>query len=524
MKIMAGEQETFTSPVVGENIEYEARMEPRLLRAGKLCGKLALLGSVMAGSAAYGVFHEPVETQIGPHEATVDLTLDSAATFDLGPIGSIIKPLDGTNGVGAHIRLGEVPMRPNGINAESYARSLANFEGDMANIKDDLSGQGIRYGLYGGVATTGAYMLLGKRRRQELAERMAKPGIKAGLAAVSTVGLMGATLAATGSVSSAEAASVPVDGIFENTPLEGARVTGEFLPHIVNTYGREIIDRWQNNDLFYDQAVQNARTAYEANYRLQPREGYPIMLFYTDLHCNVGMARVIGEVARLAEADLIADGGDTTMSGTSYEKFCIQVLDNELPNIPRIVAGGNHDSHETEAQYRRFGFTPLDGEAYTAAGLTFIGDDDVMRSAFGTGIVRERQETAEQMGQRLAESACSTEANILLVHDPDVAEPFAAKPCVSTILSGHMHKESITQIPDEDGNTLLYLTGDNASGARKQQPTLGPVEDQARLYLIKFNGQTGRPLFYQTLTVLPDASTVLSGVVTVPQAPILPAK
>lgn len=524
MKVMSGEildAAAGYEPAAG----IETMPTNRLKRAAVFCGKLAGLGAIMAGSAAMGMFHEPAESGIGPHDAEIDLTLDSSVTFDLGPIGSIIKPLDGTQGVGAHITVGEVPMRQGGVDAEEYARALANFESDIAGMKSDVAGQGIRYGLYGGVGALGLYTLTGRRRREELADSLARPLPKAALATLTTLSIAGSVIAGASTVSEAKTTSVAVDAVFNDTPLEGARVTGEFLPQVINTYGREIIDRWQENDAFYDAVIENTRNAYQENYWLQPKEGYPIMTFYTDLHCNVGMTRVIGEVARLSKADFITDGGDTTMGGTSYEKFCIQVLDGELPDIPRIVAGGNHDSAETESQFRQFGFTPLNGNPVEVAGLRILGDDDVLRSAFGAGIHREGNESANQLNRRLAATACGDldGVDILLTHDPDVAEETFTRNCAATVLSGHVHRETIEMTPLLTEDTTFRITGDNASGAKKLESTLGPLTkgSQARIYIVKFNQQTGRAIYYQTLTVYPDTSVILSDAVAIPQSSAL---
>lgn len=520
MKVMSGEildAAAGYEPTAG----IETMPTNRLKRAAVFCGKLIGLGAIMAGSAAMGMFHEPAETGLGPHDAEIDLTLDSSVTFDMGPIGSIIKPLDGTQGIGAHITVGEVPMRQGGVDVEEYARALASFDSDIAGMKSDVAGQGIRYGLYGGVGALSLYALTGRRRREELADSLARPLPKTALATLTALGIAGSVIAGASTVSEAKAASVAVDTVFNDTPLEGARVTGEFLPQVINTYGREIIDRWQENDAFYDAVIENTRTAYQENYWLRPKEGYPIMAFYTDLHCNVGMARVIGEVARLSNADFIADGGDTTMGGTSYEKFCVQILDGELPDIPRVVAGGNHDSAETESQYRQFGFTPLNGKPIEVAGLRILGDDDVLRSAFGAGIHREGNETADQLNHRLAGSACEDPegVDILLAHDPDVTEETYARNCAATVLSGHVHHETIAMARLLSEDTTLRIIGDNASGAKKQESTLGPLAEgsQSRIYVVKFNQQTGRAIYYQTVTVYPDTSVILSDAVAIPQ-------
>ncbi|MDD9205535.1 metallophosphoesterase, partial [Georgenia sp. 10Sc9-8] len=83
-------------------------------------------------------------------------------------------------------------------------------------------------------------------------------------------------------------------------------------------------------------------------------------LLVSDLHCNVGMADVVGEAARLAEVDAVLDAGDTVMSGTSVESFCVNAFAAAAPDgLPWVVSTGNHDSVLTAEQARAAGWTVL---------------------------------------------------------------------------------------------------------------------------------------------------------------------
>lgn len=510
-----------------EAIANEVREQSRPQRLARAGGRLAAVGMLAAGAgAAYGVFNSSTEASIGPHEAQVELTLDGEATFDLGPIGSFIKPLDSP--VGARIIIGEVPTDASeGFtrqDIEEYARTFAGFEGDIEDIKQKLQNQALRYGIFAGAGAMLLYAGLGERGRREITaglkhSRFAQ--IKPAPVLLAAATLSAAAIAAPATASASENAGTPVSSVFDGTPLEGMRVTGKLLPELVNTVGKDILDRWRENDEFYDRVVGNLRQAFEESLNLRPHDDYPIMLFYTDIHCNVGMARVIGEAARLAEADIIADGGDTTMGGTAIEEFCVQVLGKELPDIDRLVAGGNHDGSITEQHLRGHDFTVLDGQTVETNGLRVLGDDDVRRSQFGVPIRQDGDETVDSFGHRLADTACADPAgvDILLVHEPDAAEQALQRGCVTTVLSGHMHRGEIQAIGLPDGTNAFHLNGDNASGATNDRPSLGPVDRKspAALYLIKFSRQTGRAMFYQTITVHADAAVEVSNVTAVPR-------
>lgn len=509
-------RETYDVAANDETVAIEASHPSLLRQAGAGLGKLAAFG-VVAGAAGIGsLFFSDTETNFGPHDASVELTMDDAATFDLGPVGTIIVPMEDSMGLGARITIGEVPTQgAHTDKIEEYARSLANIEDDLSSMRSDLAHEALKNSLLAGSGLVGLYLTVGSRRRQELVEKFDATWPKAAIAGLAVANLTMGTFVGLSETASA-ANGEPVDAVFDGTPLEGARVTG-YLPEIINSVGKDVIDRWRENDEFYDQVSENLRTAFEEERALTPLDGYPIVLFYTDLHCNVGMARIIGETAELADVSIIADGGDTTMGGTTYEEFCVQILASELPNRNPIGVGGNHDSHETEAQQRRHGFTMLDGEAITVGGLSILGDDDVRRSEFGSSIRQEGDESVDELGSRLADAACAEEGvDILLVHEPDAATESLARGCAITVLSGHMHNESITLT-----DASLTIVGDNASGTRRERPSLGPVDEEspARLYLLKFDERTGRPVGYQTVTVFSDARVELGRIDLLPALP-----
>lgn len=515
---MTAEAPEVTQTIEQAPITYEAPVS-RLRKVGMVCGKLAALGCVSVASGLASAFLVPAETSFGPHEAEVELTIDGNATFDLGPIGSIIKPFDNSYGFGTRITIGEVPMDgQESIDVEEYARVLSNFEGDVDAVKADLLSHAAKFGVYGGAGSVLLYGLVGARRRKELIDKLDGARPKAGIIGMASLNIVTAACVGVASVSSASEL-VAVDSTFADTPLEGTYLTGGLLPEIINTYGRDVMDRLRENDDFYDEVVANLGVAYEESQTLESHRDYPTMLFYTDLHCNVGMSRVIGEAARLSGAAIVADGGDTTMGGTAYEEFCINILGGELPRSKRVVSNGNHDGHETEQQMRRNDFSVLSGETIELEGLRMLGDDDPMRSDFGVTIHQEREETLQQLSERLADTACADErgVDILLVHQQEAAQESLERGCVNTVLSGHTHSEEITTELGVYGNTVFQLVGNNASGAKRERPSLGPIETSATLYSIRFSKDTGKILAYQTITINPDASVVIGDATFVAQ-------
>src|SRR5699024_8222598 len=108
-------------------------------------------------------------------------------------------------------------------------------------------------------------------------------------------------------------------------------------------------------------------------------------VFGSDLHCNIGMARGVGEVAGMGGADASLDGRD-----------------DELPEeMPRVLVKGNHDSTETTQHAKTRGWEVLEDSTAEMAGVTFFGAADPRRTVFGSGAQLETELTADQYAQRL---------------------------------------------------------------------------------------------------------------------------
>src|SRR5690625_1394381 len=254
-----------------------------------------------------------------------------------------------------------------------------------------------------------------------------------------------------------------------------------------------------------------------------PEAEYATFLMIADLHCNVGMAPVIATAAELSEADAILNAGDTVMSGTEVESFCVNAFADALPptsDLPVIVADGNHDSVLTGEQERNRGRTVLDGDVVEVAGVRVLGDTDPTLKEIGTGTRPDRDETVLQMGERLRDQACELQdegdpADILLIHSPHAGRQSLEAGCVPLNLSGHMHSQGG---PWQLGWGVQYISSSTA-GATLGQPTVGPLNAQAAMTVIRWNLTAGEPAHYRLIHAETDASVTLSPWLNYPAAP-----
>lgn len=230
-----------------------------------------------------------------------------------------------------------------------------------------------------------------------------------------------------------------------------------------------------------------------------------VLVVVSDLHCNVGMAPVVGTLARLAGADAVLDAGDTTMNGTSVEQYCVTSFARAVPpDVELVTSPGNHDSRETTRNYARAGATVLDGQVVEVAGVRILGDSDPNETRVGAGgTASAADETPVEAGRRLAEVACEDgDVDLLLIHTPTVGDATLDDGCAPAQVSGHYHRRLG---PQQVGLGIRYVSSSTA-GATLNQPTLGPLRGVAELTVLRFDPGSRLVVDYQVVRVSPDAS------------------
>jgi|GEM_PF-193459 len=233
-----------------------------------------------------------------------------------------------------------------------------------------------------------------------------------------------------------------------------------------------------------------------------------VLVVVSDLHCNVGMAPLIGTLARLAKADVVLDAGDTTMNGTSVEQYCVTSFARAVPaGVALVTSPGNHDSRETSANYARAGATVLDGGVVEVAGVRILGDHDPNETRVGGGgTAAAADETPSEAGRRLADVACDDGAvDLLLVHTPTVGDAALDDGCVPAQVSGHYHRRVG---PEQVGLGIRYVSSSTA-GATLNQPTVGPLRGVAELTVLRFDPASRRVVSYQVVQVAPDTTVTV---------------
>lgn len=510
----------------------------------------------------WALFTSRADLTFGPHEAQYRVTADSRLTVDFGPLGRLLVPTDDVIplGLGLHVDIGEIPVsgdsgddeRPAADPAEvadpgggtvdalggdiaSYASLFSAPQAQIDQVIDGLSREILtRWALAVCIITgglVGLALFLGPARVDTIIRAfVGKELLGIGLVLV-------LVLTGLGAVVLNRPKPIVGDPAFEGTPLAGSQVTGR-LGGIIDTAFGAVQDFADDNDAFYDEVLEALRAQWNdrpitgnwTDRGLVPsagvgapaadsaegegREGVSTFVYGSDIHCNIGMARVVGAVAEMSRADAYIDGGDVSMTGTSAENYCLDVVDDELPEkLPRMIVKGNHDSMGTTRHAKARGWNVLEDSTAEMAGVTFFGAADPRRTVFGSGPQLETDLTADQYAQRLRDEACQADFDIMLIHDPAVGGPSLRSGCADYALSGHWHRRVG---PENFGSGTRYVSS-TTGGALANALTPGPLKMNAELSIIRVDNETKRPIDVQIITVTPDKQVQIDPWVRFPE-------
>ncbi len=519
--------------------EPEVRTGPRPgTRAGEdgplarvLIRMLPAVGVVLACLllvAPWAALTARTEANFGPHVADYSITTDTTVTIDLGALGSVRMPATDILpfGLGVLIEVGEIPAESAlggtaldavGEDVAAYATFFASPEAQFDIVARGLlidalfraAGAGL-----GLAALIGVVVVL--RGPPDRSTPRSRRRLTVGLVSGTALACLLAVLL----VPIQRPRPIEPNPGFAGTPLAGAEVTGR-LSGVIDEAAGLVSGFIEDNDAFYDAATTALDTAwedrpFEARWSSaaalvpppDPRTGghageVVTAVFGSDLHCNVGMARIVGEVAERTGADLYLDGGDITMTGTPAENYCVDALSHQLPDgLPRVFVKGNHDSLDTARHAADTGWTVLDNGVVEVAGLRIHGGADPRRTVFGSPApVLETGETAQEFADRMADEACEADAAVTLIHDPRHALPALESGCARFALSGHWHRR-VGPEPYAQGSRYV---GSTTGGALADALTPGPLKMPAELTVLRFDADTGSPLDLQVVTVGMDA-------------------
>ncbi len=468
---------------------------------------------VAAPAAALLCLHGSRTTVLAGHDAVVRPSLDGYATLDLGPyLPSVRYPSGGR--IGAQIDLGKTTAGSYASLIERYAFLASQPEGQIAKVRDTLTDLAIDSAVDGALIGLGApllILLVGRRRWAEVRRALTVRRTAAGLVVVLVAGVLVVrpweaddraaaveTLSWQPVADAVPDVSVPVDA----QPLQiEAGLVSDATRQLVTS----AIDTYQRSVGFYRKVVE-AAPELEGQLR-EPEDGETVGLLVSDRHDNIGMDPVARAIADLGGATFLLDAGDDTSTGSPWESFSLESLDEVFADYDdRYVVAGNHDNGDfIVEQARRLGFTTLIGEVVDATGgLRLLGAGDPRSSGLGTWREETGLSFADQ-ADRIADVACDADADgdrigTLLVHDANSGRPALDRGCVDLVLAGHLHAQvGPNETVGDNGKVGYSYTNGTTGGAAYAIAIGSKLRRDAQVTLVTY--RDGTPVGIQAVTV-----------------------
>lgn len=473
---------------------------------------LLLSWAVVAATAATLLFFQgSAATVVAGHDAEVSPTLDGYATLDLGPyLPNVRYPTDRT--LGTRIDLGTTNLTSYRSLVERYATIASEPEGQVAKVRSTLFGLARDSVVTGGVlalAVPGLWLVLGPRRRAELFRYPSvRPVAVTGLAAV----LVAAALVRPWNLLEQDfqqpAKWQPVGQALPDVPVPADAAALEVQAGLMTSGTKRLVesalDTYARSLRFYRDVRADAHTI--GDQLRQPADDETVALLVTDRHDNVGMDKVARAIADQGGATMLLDAGDDTSTGSTWEAFSLDSLNEAFADFDRFAVSGNHDHGEFVSDYLAdLGFTHLDGDVVDGPDdITLLGVDDPRSSGLGTW----RDEPGESFAEherRVADIACEHNAdgdrvNTLLLHDANSGREALARGCVDLVLAGHLHAQlGPTPLTGANGRVGYTYTNGTTGGAAYALAIGSKLRRDAQVTLVTY--RDGRPVGLQPVTV-----------------------
>ena len=476
---------------------------------------LAYAGAWLACSLAVTAvlfFSSSRSVELASHDAVVRPTMTGSAVLQSGPVLPDVR-IKGTGRLGVNIRLDKTDAASTDELVQRYGYIAGQPEGQIAKVADvveDMLVDAALRGAVAGLVPVAVWLLVGRRRRRELAARAGLPHL---LIAVGLVVVLGVCV---WQPWTAESEAIDEDGgwislqeflgpqVTVPAGLEDVEVRGDVTTTQTRRLIGSAVDTYDKSKVFYAAAAEEAATL---DLR-EPDDGDTVVAFVSDRHDNIGMDPVARAVADAAGATAVYDGGDDTSNGKSWEAFSLDSVSEAFEGLDRWAVAGNHDHGTFVHDYLgKHGWTMLDGEVVEGPGGTaLLGVDDPRSSGLGSW----RDETGlsfAEVEQRLADAACDSDVRVttMLVHDANLGREALARGCVDLVLGGHVHVRSgPNRVVGPDGEVGYSYTTGTTGGAAYAIAIGSKPRRAADVSVVTYH--EGRPVGVQWVTLQPNGT------------------
>lgn len=271
---------------------------------------------------------------------------------------------------------------------------------------------------------------------------------------------------------------------FNTDALDNAELQGPLQK--VEGFSGDLQHLWENYQAYSKIMAEKSSYAYSLYERGKSLESSPQdslrVMVVSDIHCNVGVYDSLYQTAKEAGVNVVVVTGDDTDYGSQLEEACLSPMNEfETDNgdaIQVLWIKGNHESDQSVEYVRTLSeVTILDRQAVEVDGVTFVGQGDPRYSSDPDQIESSTSSQMRDLERSLLTAVRQTAAEVVVVHDNNVAERIAdSNPgSIRLIISGHAHTRSDQVVND----TFLHIEGSTgAGGARiaENSDNLLPIE------------------------------------------------
>ena len=450
-------------------------------------------------------------TVVAGHDATIRPTVDGYATLDLGPYIPTFRLPTGQR-LGASIDLGATELGSYEALIERYAFIASQPEGQVAKVRAtlaDLAVDSAILGTLGGLVAPALVLLVGRERWRQLAHPWT---VRRATAAALGLAVVVGSVAVIRDETEPPVQTgrwVPLQEALPDLDVPAEAAVIQVETGLLTTGTRRLVesavDTYRKSLDFYRGVVEAAPSL--AGQLRTPVEGEVVGLLVSDRHDNVGMDPVARAIADAGGATFLLDAGDDTSTGSSWEAFSLESLDEAFADLDdRYAIAGNHDNGDFVVEHLdKLGFTTLEGEVVEGpGGIRLLGASDVRSSGLGSWR-DERGISFEEQSNLLADLACEQDADgervsTLLVHDANSGREALSRGCVDLVLGGHLH---VQVGPDEvvgaNGRTGWTYTNGTTGGAAFALAIGSKLRRDAQVTLVTY--RDGRPAGVQPVLV-----------------------
>ena len=488
----------------------------RLLRiaAG---GAVWLVVSTLAALALF--LGSSAEITLASHDAELRPTLTWSGPGEVvvptGPVLPDVRmPAPGR--VGVDVTLGKTDVTTTAALVKRYAVLAGAPEGQIAKVTSAVTGLAIRAVLRGlvlGAVPVLVWLLVGAARRQELLRRARRPE---GLVVFGAVAALLLALWQPGTADDeapvGAASWISLRDFLGTVPMPADLADLEVRGDVTTAETRRLIasaiSTYDSSKVFYSTAAASA-----AGLPLRkPGAGETVAVLVADRHDNIGMDAVARAVGHAAGATSVLDAGDDTSTGSSWEAFSLDSLDEAFDGYDdRWAIAGNHDHGSFVAGYLADrGWSELDGDVVDGpGGSTLAGVADPRSSGLGNW----RDETGlsfSEVEQHIADDVCAADERVatLMVHDANLGREALRRGCVDLVVAGHLHLQvGPDKVVGANGRTGWSYTTGTTGGAAYAFALGSKPRREAEISLITYAG--GRPVGIQPVRLETNGTFVV---------------